>query len=179
MLSWSATNFVSTSSAAPGEATGYGHDPSDAAEWKQIQKRVFTRWCNEQLKEDALEIEELSKDFCDGVRLVALIEALTEKKVGRYHKKPRMHAQRMENLEMALRLLAVEKIPLINIGKNTEYTQNIYRHAKMYIYIYNIIIVNQFIILHDFRRWGHINGQSQTNPGAHMETDSPLPDHEH
>lgn len=114
-------NFIlHNRSSAAGIASGYGHDPSDKAEWKQIQKRVFTRWCNEQLKEQnsLLTIDDLQKDFCDGVRLIELVEALSEKKVGRYHKKPRMHAQKMENLEMVIKLLTkTENIPLINIGE--------------------------------------------------------------
>ena len=112
--------YLSNRASAAGVAPGYGHDPSDKAEWKQIQKRVFTSWCNEQLKEQdsPLTIEDLQKDFADGVRLIALVEALSQKKVGRYHKKPRMHAQKMENLEMVLKLLVdVETIPLVNIGK--------------------------------------------------------------
>lgn len=90
------------------------------AEWKRIQKKTFTRWCNEHLKKvgpDHL-LEELGKDFSDGIRLILLLEALSQKKVGRYNKKPRVHAQRMENLEQALDfIMKKEGIKLVNIGK--------------------------------------------------------------
>ena len=89
------------------------------AEWKRIQKKTFTRWCNEHLKKvgpDYL-LEELGQDFSDGIRLILLLEALSQKKVGRYSKKPRVHAQRMENLEQALDFITKkEKIKLVNIG---------------------------------------------------------------
>ena len=31
----------------------------ELAEWAQIQKKTFTRWCNQQLKPRSLEIEDL------------------------------------------------------------------------------------------------------------------------
>lgn len=90
------------------------------AEWKRIQKKTFTRWCNEHLKKLSNEylIEELGQDFSDGLRLILLLEVLSQKKVGRYSKKPRVHAQRMENIELALDfIMKKENIYLVNIGK--------------------------------------------------------------
>ena len=88
------------------------------AEWKKIQKKTFTRWCNEHLKKQDMKIEDLAEDFSDGIRLIVLLELLSGKKVGRYSKKPRVHAQRMENVEMALDfIMKKEKIRLVNIGE--------------------------------------------------------------
>ena len=89
------------------------------AEWKRIQKKTFTRWCNEHLKlQKGLKISELSDDLKDGVRLVVLLEMLSQKKLGRYNKKPRVHAQRMENVQTALDfIMKAERIRLVNIGK--------------------------------------------------------------
>lgn len=90
------------------------------AEWKRIQKKTFTRWCNEHLKKVSPDhlIEEFGEDFSDGIRLIMLLEALSQKKVGRYSKKPRVLAQRMENLELALDFITKkERIYLVNIGK--------------------------------------------------------------
>ena len=90
------------------------------AEWKRIQKKTFTRWCNEHLKKQGpdLIINELGEDFSDGIRLIVLLEVLSQKKVGKYSKKPRVHAQRMENIELALDFITKkEKIYLVNIGK--------------------------------------------------------------
>lgn len=87
------------------------------AEWKRIQKKTFTRWCNEHLKKQSVEIEDLATDFADGINLILLLEILSQKKVGRYNKRPRVHAQRMENIETALDFITKkEKIRLVNIG---------------------------------------------------------------
>ena len=89
------------------------------AEWKRIQKKTFTRWCNEHLKKQQKSISDLDKDLCDGVGLIVLVEVLSQRKVGRYSKKPRVRAQRMENVELALDFITnKERIRLVNIGKN-------------------------------------------------------------
>ncbi len=47
-----------------------------------------------------------------------LLESLSQKKVGRYNKKPRVLAQRMENIELALDfIMKRENIYLVNIGE--------------------------------------------------------------
>ena len=89
------------------------------AEWKRIQKKTFTRWCNEHLKAKLLKIEELNTDLSDGVKLIVLLELLSQKKLGRYNKKPRVRAQKMENAEVALDFITKkERIRLVNIGKS-------------------------------------------------------------
>lgn len=90
------------------------------AEWKRIQKKTFTRWCNEHLKKVGQDyiIDELGEDFSDGIRLILLLELLSQKKIGRYSKKPRVLAQKMENIEKALDFITkTEGIYLVNIGK--------------------------------------------------------------
>ena len=90
------------------------------AEWKKIQKKTFTRWCNEHLKKQSNDmlIDDLALDFSDGIKLITLLEVLSGKKVGRYNKRPRVHAQRMENVEMALDfIMKKERIRLVNIGE--------------------------------------------------------------
>lgn len=88
------------------------------AEWKRIQEKTFTRWCNQQLKVQGVTIDSLSTDFGDGVKLIVLLEVLSQKKIGRYNKKPRVHAQKMENVQLVLDFITKkEKIRLVNIGK--------------------------------------------------------------
>ncbi len=88
------------------------------AEWKRIQEKTFTRWCNEHLKAKLLKIDVLSTDLSDGVKLIVLLELLSQKKLGRYNKKPRVRAQKMENAEVALKFITVtERIRLVNIGE--------------------------------------------------------------
>ena len=63
-------------------------------------------------------IKEIGEDFSDGISLITLLEVLSQKKVGKYNKRPRVHAQKMENLEKALDFITkTEGIYLVNIGK--------------------------------------------------------------
>ena len=36
---------------------------AELPEWAQIQRKTFTRWCNQQLKPRSLEIEDLQVSF--------------------------------------------------------------------------------------------------------------------
>ena len=102
------------------------------AEWKRIQKKTFSRWCNEHLKVQKLSMEDLTSDLSDGVRLIVLIEVLANKKVGRYNKKPRVYAQKMENVQLALDfLMKKERIRLVNIGECLQ-QQHWYMHWYMH-----------------------------------------------
>ena len=90
-------------------------DLADDAPWKQIQKNTFTRWANEHLKKVKKTIENLEYDLADGLKLIALIEILSQKHVGRYNKRPNFRAMKLENVAMALRFLEKERIKLVSI----------------------------------------------------------------
>ena len=65
-----------------------------------------------------LKIDELTKDLSDGVKLIVLLELLSQKKLGRYNKRPRVHAQKMENVQLCLDFITKkERIRLVNIGQ--------------------------------------------------------------
>lgn len=86
--------------------------------WILIQKNTFTNWVNEQLRVvGSPMIEDLQRDFCDGIRLCALIEALQEKKINRVIKKPMNQHQELENVTKALNAVANDNIRLVNIGE--------------------------------------------------------------
>ena len=92
--------------------TGDTMDP----EWKLVQQKTFTRWCNEHLRQQDMIIDDLAVDLSDGLRLNVLLEVLSQKSVKRYNKKPKMRAQKLENIQVALDFIASEKIKLVNIG---------------------------------------------------------------
>lgn len=93
-------------------------DPDLDAQWKKIQEKTFTRWVNEQLKVQKVAVKSLSEDFNDGVLLIVLLEVLSHKSMGRYNKKPRMLAQKLENIEKVLSFITTkEGIRLVNIGQ--------------------------------------------------------------
>eukprot|EP01097_Dermamoeba_algensis_P011703 TRINITY_DN9187_c0_g1_i1.p1 TRINITY_DN9187_c0_g1~~TRINITY_DN9187_c0_g1_i1.p1 ORF type:complete len:497 (+),score=115.12 TRINITY_DN9187_c0_g1_i1:135-1625(+) len=87
-----------------------------ASNWVDIQKNTFTRWCNEHLKDRGLQINDLQKDFNNGLVLINLLEIISGKSLGRYNKHPRVPYQKLENNGIALNFLKEEGIKLVNIS---------------------------------------------------------------
>ncbi|KAL6464907.1 hypothetical protein MHYP_G00272240 [Metynnis hypsauchen] len=92
-------------------------DLADDAPWKKIQQNTFTRWCNEHLKCVNKRIADLQVDLSDGLRLIALLEVLSQKKMYRkYHPRPTFRQMKLENVSVALEFLDRENIRLVSIG---------------------------------------------------------------
>ena len=131
-------------------------------EWKRIQKKTFTRWCNERLKVQGMQIDDLATDLTDGVKLIVLLELLSQKPFGKYNKKARIHAQRMENIDMALDFITrKEKVRLVNIGEFVQ-TMGLIRtcsHASS-----------------QCRQRGYRLGQLEIDPGPHLDPHLKVPD---
>ena len=83
------------------------HSAADA-EWKRIQKNTFTRWANEHLKQANKQIDDLQTDLGDGLKLIALLEVLSGKRLPRHNKKPVFRTQKLENVTIALKFLEME-----------------------------------------------------------------------
>ena len=63
-------------------------------------------------------ITDLETDLSDGLRLIALCEVLSGKKLPKHNKKAAIRAQKLENVDIALRFLTQEeKLKLVNISK--------------------------------------------------------------
>ena len=93
-------------------------DLADDAPWKRIQQNTFTRWANEHLKTVSKTIGSLETDLSDGLRLIALIEVLSGKKLPKHNKRPTFRSQKLENVSVALNFLQEdENIKLVNIGE--------------------------------------------------------------
>ncbi|KAI1890362.1 hypothetical protein AGOR_G00152950 [Albula goreensis] len=91
-------------------------DLADDAPWKKIQQNTFTRWCNEHLKCVNKRIADLQCDLSDGLRLIALLEVLSQKKMYRkYHQRPTFRQMKLENVSVALEFLDRENIRLVSI----------------------------------------------------------------
>lgn len=92
---------------------------ADDAIWKRIQQNTFTRWANEHLKTVNKYIACLESDLSDGIRLLALVEVLSGKKLPRYNARPTMKAQKLNNVDTALQFLTnEEKVKLVNISSS-------------------------------------------------------------
>ena len=97
------------------------HDQTTSknAEWKEIQQRTLTRWCNEHLKTTNDVIYDLKTDLCDGTKLIKLLELLANKKVKKYNKSPKNIQQKVDTATVALNFIKkeIDKIELLNISK--------------------------------------------------------------
>eukprot|EP00066_Takifugu_rubripes_P029524 XP_011618790.1 PREDICTED: filamin-A-like [Takifugu rubripes] len=93
-------------------------DLAEDAPWKKIQQNTFTRWCNEHLKCVNKRIGNLQTDLSDGLRLIGLLEVLSQKKMFRkYNQRPTFRQMQLENVSVALEFLERENIKLVSIGK--------------------------------------------------------------
>uniref|UniRef100_A0A4W2BKM4 Filamin B n=2 Tax=Bos TaxID=9903 RepID=A0A4W2BKM4_BOBOX len=91
-------------------------DLAEDAPWKKIQQNTFTRWCNEHLKCVNKRIGNLQTDLSDGLRLIALLEVLSQKHMYRkYHQRPTFRQMQLENVSVALEFLDRESIKLVSI----------------------------------------------------------------
>ncbi|XP_067618137.1 filamin-A isoform X2 [Eurosta solidaginis] len=90
-------------------------DLAEDAQWKKIQQNTFTRWANEHLKTIDRNINNLEADLSDGLRLIALIEVLSQKRMPKYNKRPTFRSQKLENVSVALQFLEQEHIKIVNI----------------------------------------------------------------
>ncbi len=90
---------------------------AEDAQWKRIQQNTFTRWANEHLKTVNKNIGNLETDLSDGLRLITLIEVLSDKILPKHNKRPTFRSQKLENVSVALKFLDDEGIKLVNIGK--------------------------------------------------------------
>ena len=96
-------------------------DLAEDAPWKKIQQNTFTRWCNEHLKCINKRINDLQKDLSDGLKLIGLLEVLSQKKMYRkYHSRPNFRQMKLENVSVALEFLEREHIRLVSIGECTQ-----------------------------------------------------------
>ncbi|KAM9510776.1 LOW QUALITY PROTEIN: filamin-A-like [Guaruba guarouba] len=106
----------SRAEAADGEMPATEKDLAEDAPWKRIQQNTFTRWCNEHLKCVQKRVGNLQTDLGDGLRLIALLEVLSQKKLGRrYNARPTFRQMQLENVSVALDFLERENIKLVSI----------------------------------------------------------------
>jgi actinin alpha len=76
--------------------------------WEVIQKRTFTKWCNNHLTRrhgPESEIKDVQKDLKNGVLLMRLINALYELPIPKHNKAPKMRPHLLDNLSIALAMV--------------------------------------------------------------------------
>lgn len=85
--------------------------------WVFIQLNTFTNWVKDQLTDDEVTVDDLRVDFCDGVLLCALVEALQHRRVPHVVKRPINQHQCLDNINLALKAMTSDGIKLVNIGQ--------------------------------------------------------------
>ncbi|XP_061815670.1 filamin-C isoform X1 [Nerophis lumbriciformis] len=109
-------NFVVQEEGQEEEMPATEKDLAEDAPWKKIQQNTFTRWCNEHLKCLHKRIMDLQKDLGDGLKLIGLLEVLSQKNMYRkYHGRPNFRQMKLENVSVALEFLEREHIRLVSI----------------------------------------------------------------
>ncbi|EGC39028.1 hypothetical protein DICPUDRAFT_91322 [Dictyostelium purpureum] len=91
-------------------------DGSTGKTWIDVQKKTFTGWANNYLKERILKIGDLGTDLEDGVLLINLLEIISSKKILKYNKTPKIRMQKIENNNMAVNFIKSEGLKLVGIG---------------------------------------------------------------
>eukprot|EP01087_Luapelamoeba_hula_P020678 TRINITY_DN70_c0_g1_i3.p2 TRINITY_DN70_c0_g1~~TRINITY_DN70_c0_g1_i3.p2 ORF type:complete len:763 (-),score=144.58 TRINITY_DN70_c0_g1_i3:64-2307(-) len=84
--------------------------------WVDVQKKTFTRWCNQFLAERRLKIENLDSDLKTGTDLCALLEIISSKSLGKWNHKPTTRYQFLENNGIAIKFIKEEGLQLVGIG---------------------------------------------------------------
>lgn len=72
-------------------------------EWENTQERAFTRWINSHLKKRDMEVQDLSTDLQDGVKLINLYEVISEESLGKYYPEPKLKFHQIANLNIVVR----------------------------------------------------------------------------
>lgn len=116
-------------------------------------------------------IDDLEVDLCDGLRLIALLEVLSQKRIKRFNKKPKIRAQKMENVQLALDFIAYEKIKIVNIG--TYLLVRVRAHNSFMVFVGVRVMC---IDLTTCRRDGYCRLQHEADLGADLDPHPPLPD---
>ncbi|XP_064615046.1 filamin-A-like isoform X2 [Liolophura sinensis] len=93
--------------------------------WIDIQRKTFTNWVNEQLTVTGKQVEILERDLCSGEALVALVEALQFKKIGKVCRNPRNQIQMIGNVALAFKAIAEDHVRMVNIGNEDVVNGNV------------------------------------------------------
>lgn len=84
--------------------------------WVDVQKKTFTRWCNQFLAERRMKIDDLQADLKNGLPLVNLLEIISSKSIGKFNKKPSSRYQFLENNGIGIRFIKEEGLQLVGVG---------------------------------------------------------------
>ncbi|OQS03804.1 alpha-actinin-1, partial [Thraustotheca clavata] len=86
--------------------------------WVEVQKHTFTRWANVFLPPE-MALDDLYEDLKDGLRLIALLERISNKSVCvKYNKVVKYRIHQLENLNHVFGFMQKENVTVTNIGSS-------------------------------------------------------------
>lgn len=83
--------------------------------WERQQKKTFTAWCNSHLRKVGAQIEEIDKDFSDGLKLMLLLEVISGERLPK-PERGRLRFHKIGNVNKALDFVASKGVKLVSIG---------------------------------------------------------------
>ncbi len=83
--------------------------------WEIQQTKTFTAWCNSHLRKSGTQIEEISKDFCNGLKLINLLEVISGERLQK-PEKGKMRVHKISNVQKALDYIQSKGVRLVSIG---------------------------------------------------------------
>jgi actinin alpha len=83
---------------------------------------LFPAWCNSHLRKVGTNIEEISTDFSDGIKLAQLLQVIAGDKVDKINHKPTMRIHKIQNTGVCLKFIADKGVKLVGIAPEGMFT---------------------------------------------------------
>ncbi|XP_014664565.1 PREDICTED: alpha-actinin, sarcomeric-like isoform X1 [Priapulus caudatus] len=83
--------------------------------WEKQQRKTFTAWCNSHLRKTGTSIEDIGQDFCNGLKLMLLLEVISGEQLPK-PEKGKMRFHKIANVNKALHFIASKGVKLVSIG---------------------------------------------------------------
>lgn len=84
--------------------------------WERQQKKTFTAWCNSHLRKVNVQIEEINVDFCDGLKLMLLLEVISGEKFPQRPERGKLRFHQISNVNKALAFISSKGVRLAGVG---------------------------------------------------------------
>jgi actinin alpha len=111
--------------------TGLSGSAQAEAARERMQEKSFRTWMNMHLAKHKMAITDITTDFADGIRLIKLVETISEETLGKYHKNPVSKIQKVENLNLPIKYI---NSFVASVGIRNEYSaENILDEDKAFI----------------------------------------------
>eukprot|EP01088_Endostelium_zonatum_P016295 TRINITY_DN434_c0_g1_i1.p1 TRINITY_DN434_c0_g1~~TRINITY_DN434_c0_g1_i1.p1 ORF type:complete len:1505 (-),score=539.00 TRINITY_DN434_c0_g1_i1:68-4582(-) len=85
-------------------------------DWVEVQRKTFTRWCNQHLRPTGRTLQDLEGDLHTGTNLIYLLEELSGTSLGKFYVKPRSRFEELLNVTSGINFIKSKNIPLVAIG---------------------------------------------------------------